>query len=202
MKSLSSKGLLFFLLVMAFWGLHPVSKVFGATVPRIASAIGQDLDMQTVERFGQDASLQGLSLSVTTPVDQNSLEESNVLARQMQEEITRWFVRAGYEVHEIRKGANVLFEPEQGELLLTRRQRLLGNTKINSKAIVGGTYTVTPLHVRFNIKIVATGNREVLAMSTMTVPIDAEIAALLKVNRGGGSRGGALIEPTVVTLLP
>jgi len=54
--------------------------------------------------------------------------------------------------------------------VLTRKQRLLGSARINSKAIVSGTYTVTPRNVRFNIKIVATRNREVLAMATRTVP--------------------------------
>lgn len=178
-----------------------VPNAHAAIVPQIAAAIGQDLDRQAAERFGQSSPMCGLSLSVTTPVDLGSLEESNALAKQLQEEIARWFVQAGYEVHEIRKGANVLFEPSQGELLLTRRQRLLGSTRVTSKAIVSGTYTVTPKNVRFNIKIVATGNREVLGMSSMTIPINAEIAALLKVTRSRES-GGALIEPTVVTLLP
>lgn len=182
--------------------------VFAATIPQAASAIGREMDRQVVARFGQaESPAQGLSVCVTTPVDVNNLEVSNALARQMQEEIARWFVQAGYDVHEIRKGANVLFEPEQGELLLTRRQRLLGNKKINSKAIVSGTYTVTPQNVRFNIRIVATANREVLAMSTMTVPMNREVAALLKVSgsghgAGGGAYGGIPIEPTVVTLLP
>ena len=169
-----------------------------ATVPQAASAIGREMDRQMLERIGQ-----GVSLCVTTPADINNLERSNALARQMQEEIARWFVQAGYDVHEIRKGADVLFEPEQGELLLTRKQRLLGSKKIASKAIVGGTYTVTPKSVRFNIRVVATGNREVLAMSTMTVPMSSEIAALLKISgKGAAGYGGIPIEPTVVTLLP
>ena len=199
MKPLKAATLFFAVLVSAVTAMTGTG--VAVTVPGVASAIAFDLDRQAADRFGLESPLQGLSLSVTTPVDLNSLEVSNALARQMQEEITCWFVEAGYEVHEIRKGANVLFEPDQGELVLTRKQLLLGNAKINSKAIVSGTYTVTPRNVRFNIKIVATRNREVLAMATRTVPLNAEIAALLKVTRSAGKRG-ALIEPTVVTLLP
>ncbi len=180
--------------------------VRAATVPQAASAVGRELDRQVVARLGQvEAPAQGVSLCITTPVDVNNLEHANPLARQMQEEIARWFVQAGYGVQEIRKGADLLFEPNEGELLLTRKKKLLGNTKVSSKAIVAGTYTVTPKNVRFNIRIVETKNREVLAMSTITVPLGREAAALLRGSGGGGAgghRGGIPIEPTVVTLLP
>lgn len=208
-RSLSNHPVLLVLLIVLF--LFWTSVAVGATVPLIASAMGRELDMQAAERLGQQAPAQGLSLSVMTPVDLNNLERSNPLARQVQEEITRWFIQAGYEVHEIRKGASVLFEPDQGELLLTRQQRLLGNTRINSKAIVSGTYTITPRNVRFNMKIVATKSREVLGMSTVTIPICREVAALLRSvpssssssNTSNGNKGqSALVEPTVVTLLP
>lgn len=200
-KSSYLKKALVFAVAVVFVIFFSIKTSDAATVPQIASAIGRDLDRQAARRFGQESPMRGLSISVTTPVDLNSLEHSNALSKQLQEELARWFVQAGYEVHEIRKGASVLFEPEQGELLLTRKQRLLSSTKISSKALVSGTYTVTPKNIRFNIKVVATGNREVLAMSTMTIRLNAEVASLLKVNRGEG-KGGALIEPTVVTLLP
>jgi hypothetical protein len=95
----------------------------------------------------------------------------------------------------------VLFEPEQGELLLTRKERLLGSGKVATQAIVGGTYTVTPQNIRFNIRIVATGSWQVLAMSSMTVPLSPETAALLDV-AGKDRRGRLPIEPTVATMLP
>ena len=178
---------------------------FAATVPQAASAMGRELDRQVVERLNQaDSPAQGVSLSITTPVDVNNLEESTPLARQVQEEIARWFVQAGYDVQEIRKGADLLFEPATGELLLTRRNDLLGSNSIGSAAIVAGTYTVTPKNVRFNIRLVKAGSQEVLAMSTMTIPMNSEVAALLHQREasGGGASGGMPIEPTVVTLLP
>ena len=171
------------------------------SVPQAASAIGRELDRQVVERLGQgDSPAQGVSLCITTPVDSNDLETSNPLARQMQEEVARWFVQAGYEVQEIRKGADLLFEPETGEMLLTRKENLLGTTVVGSTAIVAGTYTITPKNVRFNIKLVRTADREVIGMSTMTVPIDGEVAALVR--SGQGAPFGVPIEPTVITLLP
>ena len=113
-------------------------------------------------------------------------------------------VQAGYDVQEIRKGAEILFEPTTGEMLLTRKELMLVTTVVNSTAIVAGTYTVTPKHVRFNIRLVRTADREVIGMSTMTVPVDGEIAALLRTpgGPGGGTVFGTPIEPTVITLLP
>ncbi|MDR2489505.1 MAG: hypothetical protein LBD42_08455 [Desulfovibrio sp.] len=173
-----------------------------AVVPQAASAIGRELDRQIVERLGMgDSPAQGVSLCITTPVDSTNLETSNTLARQMQEEVARWFVQAGYNVQEIRKGADLLFEPATGEMLLTRKESMLGSTVVGSAAIIAGTYTVTPRNVRFNIRMLRVSNREVIAMSTMTVPINGEVAALLR-GGVGGMYGGLPIEPTVVTLLP
>ena len=180
--------------------------VLAASVPQAASAIGREIDRQVVQRLGQGESpAQGVSLCITTPVDSNDLETSNPLARQMQEEVARWFVQAGYEVQEIRKGADVLFEPATGEMLLTRKEKMLGTTVVSSTALVAGTYTVTPKNVRFNIRLVRTSDREVIGMSTMTVPIDGEVGALLRPSGQGGGGGavyGTPIEPTVITLLP
>lgn len=188
------------LLLAVLWG----STATAATVPQVASAMGREMDRQLSKRFGETeaGSLKSLSLCITTPMDINSLELSNTLARQMQEELARWFVQAGYPVLEIRKGRDLLFEPSTGEMLLTREEKLLGNTKVTSAAIVAGTYTVTPENVRFNINIVRTGSREVLAMSTLTVPMTPEVAALTGRGAAGATASGMPIEPNVVTLLP
>lgn len=194
------------ILCFALFGFCLLSgAALAATVPQAASAVGREMDRQVLSRLGQsEAPAKGVSLCITTPVDVNNLEASSPLARQMQEEIARWFVQAGYNVLEIRKGADLLFEPATGEMLLTREDRLLGNRSVTSTAIVAGTYTVTAENVRFNIRLVSTKNREILAMSTVTVPMNREVASLARSSaRGSGIYGGsALIEPTVVTLLP
>lgn len=181
------------------------SQALAATVPQAASAAGREMDRQVVSRLGQDETpAKGISLCITTPVDNDDLTSSNTLARQMQEEVARWFVQAGYNVIEIRKGADILAEPSTGEMLLTREDRLIGNRNVTSTAIIAGTYTVTPDHVRFNVRMVRTKNREVLAMSSVTLPMNREIAAMVRggAGRGGELLGGTPIMPTVVTLLP
>ena len=190
-------------LFLGFVFMLCVPHAIAATIPQAASAAGREMDRQVVSRLGQgDSPAHGVSLCVTTPVDINDLTASNPLARQMQEEIARWFVQAGYNVVEIRKGAAILFEPSTGEMLLTREDRLLGSRNVTSAAIITGTYTVALDHVRFNIRMVRTKNREILAMSTVTLPLNREIAALTRGSGGGSGFGGSPITPTVVTMLP
>jgi len=182
-----------------------IPHAFAATIPQAASAAGREMDRQVVARLAQgETPARGVSLCITTPVDVNDLTTSSPLARQMQEEIARWFVQAGYNVVEIRKGADILFEPSTGEMLLTREDRLLGSRRVTSTAIITGTYTVALDHVRFNIRMVRTQNREILAMSTITLPLNREIAALAREHSSGaaGLLGGSPIAPTVVTMLP
>jgi hypothetical protein len=185
--------------------LFSADRAAGATVPQAASAAGREMDRQMESRLGrkQGGGAAGpVSLSVVTPVNINDLDEANPLARQMQEETTRWFVQAGYDVQEIRKGADVLFEPMKGEQVLTRREKLVGNKNIGTDALLIGTYVVTPAHVRFNFRVVRTAGRDILAMSTVTLPMNREIAFLTRGTGAGGVPMSTPIEPTVVTLLP
>lgn len=197
-------GLLFLAFALLCLFLLPPSMARAATVPQVISAMGREMDRQMKSRFGGDDEGQApaISLSVTTPMDINDLEASNALARQVREELARFFVQAGYQVQEIRKGRDVMFEPYTGEMLLTREERLLGRRSVNSTAIVAGTFTVTPEHVRFNVNIVRTCDREVLAMSTQSVPMNREVAALVGRGTAKGGFSGIPMEPTVVTLLP
>ena len=190
------------LAVMALFLAAPAAALAAKPfVPQIIAAMGRQLDRQVVERLQQPESpAKGVSLFMTTPVDVNDLETSNPLARQVQEELAAWFVQAGYNVQEIRKGADVLFQPETGELLLTRRSNLVDKEFVGSGAIVVGTYTVTPQNVRFNIRLVLTGSQEVIAMTSMSIPVQGEVAALLSTD--GSGRMGSPIRPTVDTLLP
>lgn len=179
------------------------SRSVEGTVPQAASAMGRQIDRQIVERLGQaEPPAIGVSLAVTVPVDVNDLEASNPLARQMAEELARWFVQAGYQVQEIRKGNVVLIEPGNGEMLLTRRDNLLDKKNVESAAIMAGTYSVTNKNVRFNIRVLHTTSQEVLGMSTVSVPLTAEVKSLLG-NRSGGHAGAfAGIAPSVATTLP
>ncbi len=188
------------LALLAGTGTALASKSLEGTVPQAASAIARQIDRQIAFRLQQpETPTVGVSLAVTVPVNVNDLDESNPLARQMAEDLARWFVQAGYSVQEMRKGASVLFEPQNGEKLLTRRSELLGSNIVNSAAILVGTYTVTSKNVRFNIRALHTASQEVLGMANISVPVTSELRALL----GGSGRSGMVgIEPTVATTLP
>ena len=169
-------------------------------VPQAATAMARQIDRQIAERLQQpDTPAQGISLAVTIPVDLTNLETSNPLARQMAEELARWFAQAGYPLQEIRKAKSVAFEPGTGELLLTRRTDLLASDTVRSAAILAGTYTVTPSAVRFNIKVIHTASQDVLGMATGSVPVNSDIRALLG---NSAFRLGTGIAPTVATTLP
>ncbi|CAK7047514.1 MAG: hypothetical protein DELT_00890 [Desulfovibrio sp.] len=172
-------------------------------VPQAASAMGRQMDRQIAARLMQaETPALGVSLAITVPVDVNDLDASNPLARQMAEELTRWFVQAGYHVQEIRKGRMVLVEPGNGEKLLTRRENLLAKREVTSAAILTGTYSVTSKNVRFNIRILHTATQDVLGMATVSVPITSEVKSLL--GNGTASHGRTLagIGPSVGTTLP
>ncbi|MDL2271780.1 hypothetical protein LJC23_01965 [Desulfovibrio sp. OttesenSCG-928-I05] len=174
-------------------------------VPQAASALARHIDRQLAARLGQpDSPARGVSLAVTVPVNVNNLEESNPLARQVAEELSRWFVQSGYSVQELRKGSDVLIDPEIGEILLTRRANILDRSPIHSAAVLMGTYTITSRHVRFNIKMMHSTSRDLLGMATVSVPITSEIRPLLGLRPGGGGNLQAMsgIEPSVRTTLP
>lgn len=179
------------------------SKSIEGTVPQAASAMARQIDRQIVERLGQvEAPAQGISLAVTVPVDINNLDESNPLARQMAEELARWFVQAGYHVQEIRKGRMVLIEPGNGEKILTRRDNHLANPSVESAAILTGTYTITSRNARFNIRILQTATRDVLGMATVSIPLTSEVKSLLGGNGSAHGRSFVGMGPSVGTMLP
>ncbi|MBZ2171502.1 MULTISPECIES: FlgO family outer membrane protein [Nitratidesulfovibrio] len=184
------------LLVLTIGLLLPLAAA-AASVPEAADAMAAAMDVQMARKLGQEAPpAKGISIMVTTPVDLGDLEGANGLARQMAEEMSRWFVQAGYRVQEIRKGRTILFQPETGELLLTRKTELLGTQNVSSVAILAGTYTITPKAVRFNMRLIHTPSNEVLAMGTATVPVSEELRPLLV----DASRLGP-IRPSVGTSL-
>ncbi len=178
------------------------STAFAATVPQIASGIGREMDRQVIGRLGlEQGQSADIPLLITTPVSSDDLTQANSLARQMQEELARWFVQAGYVVQEVRKADGLMFSENTGELMLSRDSTKLSSSEIKSALVLTGTYTITPQNVRFNIRLVKTASQEVLAMSTATVPITAELRPLLR-SEDAFAKGVAPIEPTVITRLP
>ena len=145
----------------------------GKTIPQLAAEMGAELDAQ----LGQIT--HKVTMIVTTPVNLRDLNESSGLGLQLSEEFAYYFVSSGYRVQEIRKGAGLLFDEVNGEMLLTRDPSYLANTDVDSAVVMVGTYVRTNRSVRVNIRLVHTPSNEVLAMSSGTIPLSSEVRALL-----------------------
>ncbi len=125
---------------------------------------------------------QSITIMSTVPVNVNNLKLSCALARQMTEEINTILVSAGYRVQEIRKGKEILFQEQTGEMLLTRDTSQLAKRHVSSVAVLTGTYVITPEQVRFSMRLLHTPSNEVLAMASATVPITPDVRPLLEEN--------------------
>ncbi|MCT4534004.1 FlgO family outer membrane protein [Halodesulfovibrio sp.] len=154
-------------------------QVVTKTIPMVANTLAAQLDAQLRDKLNLDSGdVESYGVIVTTPVALGDLEETSSLARQMGEELSRWFVCSGYKVQEVRKGRSVLFEPRAGEFILTRRTHVLANENVRATIIVAGTYTQTLNRVRFNMRFIHAPTNEVLAMATQTLPLNAEMRLL------------------------
>ncbi len=165
-------------------------------VPKAANLMAEQMDRQIMRRIGiysEDRS--SVSIASTVPVFLGDLEQSSPLARQMAEEVIRWFVDAGYCVDEIRKGKEIVMTPRRGEMILTRQTSQLATRDVTTVAILAGTYTITRDSVRFNLKLLHTPSNEVLASASATVPVTTEVFPLL------ADRGNRNPLPSVFTRL-
>ena len=165
----------------------------------MAAEMADELDAQLAKRFNiNKRPLQNMTLVMTTPVSLGNFESSSPLARLIAEEMSTWFVSAGYNVKEIRRGQNILFAPNRGEFLMTRQARLLQRKNMGTELIVTGTYTVTSKHVRFNMRIIHAATNDILAMCSATLPMNNEAYELVGVDDGPNILG---IKPNVSTSL-
>jgi len=165
----------------------------------VAMAMVADLDRQLVPRLGMYSADNSRGLYwvvITTPANLGDLDRASPLARLFGQELASSFVGYGYNVQEIRKTSDIVFTRGQGEFALTRDSRALANRRATATLLVVGTYTVTPGGVRYNIEVVDARSNNIVAMSSRTVPMDANVAAL---SRGDGA-GAA--TPTVSTTDP
>lgn len=173
----------------------------GATigfVPKTADNIGKQLDEQLMRILEpSEMTREQVSIACTVPVWLDNLKRTSPLARQMSEELARYFKERGYRLEELRKGDEVLMTPERGEFLLTRDTKKLVSRDVNAHAVLVGTYTVTERSVRFNMRLIHTSTREVLAAASGTVPVTEELLPLLR-----DASNAQPLGPTVRTKLP
>lgn len=186
---MSRRFLILFLLILSL--LLPLTAAAGGLfapklertigfVPRTADNIGAELDSQVMRQLAQAGYERGsVSIACTVPVLLGDFADTSPLARQMMEELSRYFVDQGYKVDEIRKGSEVVSVPRKGEFLLTRDARKLQSRTVTTEMVLTGTYTVTDRSVRFNMRLLSTPTNEVVAMAAGTVPLTEELFPLV-----------------------
>lgn len=154
------------------------------SLPGTAESVAAQLDAQLCRRLEVlEPPAKGTTLIVTTPVALDDLDKAAPVARLMAEELTAWFVAAGYRVQEIRRGKHILFAPGKGEILLTRDVQLLNEKFMRSAVILAGTYVMTSKSVRFSMRLLHAPTGEVLAMSNKTLDLTPETTELVGADR-------------------
>lgn len=149
--------------------------------PDVAMAMVEDLDRQLVPRLGMYTANNSRGLYwvvITTPANLSDLERASPLARLFGQELASAFVARGYNVQEIRKASDIIFNRREGEFGLTRDARALATRRAMASLLVAGTYTMTPGGVRYNIEVVDARNNDIVAMSSRTLPMDPTVGAL------------------------
>jgi hypothetical protein len=160
-------------------------------LPDMAAELADELNSQLAAKHGGG---KGVTLIITTPVNLSTLESASPLARLMAEEMSTWFVSLGYRVQEIRRSSNILFSPQKGEMILTRRAQMLDQRTPQAALILTGTYTATSQRVRFNMRLMHAATNEIVAMASGTLPVNREVYELM--GDGAMSMG---IRPSVAT---
>ncbi|WP_051261857.1 FlgO family outer membrane protein [Desulfovibrio inopinatus] len=161
---------------------------------QVAQSLARDLDSQIARRMllGGDNSRGLYWVVVTVPVNLNDLTQTSPLGRLMAQEVGSALVQLGYNVQEIRKGSDIVFNPKQGEFILTRDVNQLLNRGATSTLVVAGTYTQTSQGVRFNMEVLNAWNNNVIAASSRTQAYTPAVASLI------GDGGGGVV-PSVRT---
>ncbi|QLA11601.1 FlgO family outer membrane protein [Desulfolutivibrio sulfodismutans] len=165
--------------------------------PEVAMALADDLDRQAAPRLGigfPDNSRGLYWVVVTVPAQEDNLEASSGLGRLMAQELSCALVAKGYNVQEIRKASEIVYDRNQGEFILTRDTRALARRHVTATLVVAATYTVLPGEVRFNVEVMDARNNNIVAMSSRSLAKTQEVAALL------GRSGLSAVGPTVSTV--
>ncbi|RYF69133.1 MAG: hypothetical protein EOO29_33955 [Comamonadaceae bacterium] len=131
-----------------------------------------------------DALLQTAPLDASQPVlvatliSVDRLTESSRLGRLFSEQIAGRMVHQGLRVTEVKLRENLLLQPDQGELLLSRQVREVSQAQ-DAQAVVVGTYAVSASQVYISLKLVNPVGNTVVAAHNYAVPMDENVRALL-----------------------
>ena len=115
---------------------------------------------------------------VSTLVNVDRLGESSRLGRLFTEQIASRFVQRGIPVTEVRLREQLSLQPGQGELLLSRELREVGQNH-DAQAVVVGTYAVSGAMVYVSLKLVSPQGNQVVAATDYALPVDDNIRGLI-----------------------
>lgn len=119
---------------------------------------------------------------LTTFVNLDDLYQTSGFGRSMAEALSTELFKQGYRILEIRKTPKVYVKNRKGELALSRDASLLARQQ-GARAILTGTYALTPSTVLLNVKILSAFSRDVLAVAALEIERSASINYLLTKNR-------------------
>jgi TolB-like protein len=161
--------------VMAGCRETPVPQTVAALAPDLFG-VGEELARQLIanRRVGDG----GKRLIFTTLVNLDDLRQTSKFGRTLSESLATQLFQHGYGVVELRKGANIMIQGNNGEMILSRDvARLAGQYEAN--AIVAGTYAMTPKTVIINVKLLDVDSQEVLSVAGMELERSSTINYML-----------------------
>jgi len=142
--------------------------------------IGEELALQLTS--GQRGS--GQRLILTTIVDLDNLYATSRFGRTLTEALSTSLFRHGFGVVEVRKSAELLIRDNSGELILSRDAALLASQQ-QAAAILTGTYSLTPVTVILNLKLLDAASQQVLSVAGLELQRSNSINHLLAMGAGG-----------------
>ncbi|MFP3983792.1 MAG: FlgO family outer membrane protein [Desulfurivibrionaceae bacterium] len=119
---------------------------------------------------------------LTSFVNLNDLYQTSGFGRSMTEALSTELFQQGYKTLEIRKTPKIYVKNGKGELSLSRDASLLARQH-NARAILTGTYSLTPTTVILNVKILSAFSRDVLSAAALEIKRTDNIDYLLTKNR-------------------
>lgn len=136
-------------------------------------------NQHAVDKLLEAAPLEpGAQLLVATLVNVDRLDASSRFGRISSEQIAGRLVQRGVAVVEVRLRDELALRPDEGELLLSRQLREVGQAHQASMALVG-TYAASPQQVYVSLKLVRPQGSVAVAAQDYAVPMTAELRRLL-----------------------
>ncbi len=155
---------------------------------RLESFLGADVDLVTLGKDISDTLIREAMpplvprqpqqpVFITTPVENDHLEQTSSFGRGLQNAMTAEFVRQGFTVNEIRLRGNVDIS-EEGEFMLSRDLMEL-KEKRRAQAVVVATYTLADRVMYLSVRLVRPGTGMILAVYEKRICLDARSLKLL-----------------------